>query len=132
MGKTAVFVISTLEQIKFNQTAGVVALVLCHTRELAYQIRGEFVRFLKHMEGIRVEVFFGGQPIAQDREVLKNPPQVVIGTPGRILQLATEGVLSLKNIKHFILDECDKMLESLGKIIYTPLLVFPENADFFI
>jgi len=57
-----------------------------------------------------LKFFFGGQPIALNRDALKNPPQVVIGTPGRILQLVNEGTLDLKNVKHFILDECDKML----------------------
>jgi ATP-dependent RNA helicase UAP56/SUB2 len=44
-----------------------------------------------------------------------NPPHIVIGTPGRVLQLAEEKALSLKGVKYFVLDECDKMLESLGK-----------------
>jgi len=113
MGKTAVFVISVLEQLKDNTTPGVAALVIGHTRELAHQIHLEFERFKRHMEGIRVGVFYGGMPVEKDREVLKNPPQIVIGTPGRILKLVRDGDLDLKNLKHFILDECDRCLESL-------------------
>jgi len=118
MGKTAVFVIATLEQLKDFEDpdvpAKLVALVLCHTRELAFQICKEFERFKRHMQHITVEVFYGGVPIVNDRQVLqKGTPHIVIGTPGRILKLAQEGHLKLNNIKHFILDECDRMLESI-------------------
>jgi len=113
MGKTAVFVISVLEQLKDNTAPGVVALVVAHTRDLAHQIHLEFERFLRHMENIRVHAFYGGIPIEKDREVLKNPPQIVIGSPGRLLKLVKDGDLDLKNLKHFVLDECDQCLESL-------------------
>ena len=91
-------------------------LVLCHTRELAFQISKEYERFSKYMITVKVAVFFGGMPIKKDEEVLKkNCPHIVVGTPGRILALARSKALNMKNIKHFILDECDKMLEALGK-----------------
>ena len=55
--------------------------------------------------------------IAKDEQVLKNNcPHVVVGTPGRILALVKSKKLPLKNLKHFVLDECDKMLEQLGKM----------------
>lgn len=67
--------------------------------------------------GWQVAVFFGGLSIKKDEEVLKkNCPHIVVGTPGRILALARNKSLNLKHIKHFILDECDKMLEQLGKL----------------
>eukprot|EP00795_Rhopilema_esculentum_P010322 gene10322-19020_t len=113
MGKTAVFVLATLQQIEpvDNQ---VLVLVLCHTRELAFQISREYERFSKYMSTIKVGVFFGGISIKKDEQVLKtNCPHIVVGTPGRILALAKDRVLNLKHIKHFILDECDKMLEAL-------------------
>lgn len=63
-------------------------------------------------------VFFGGLSIKKDEEVLKREsPHVVVGTPGRILALSRNKSLNLRHIKHFILDECDKMLEQLGKTI---------------
>ncbi|KFO81305.1 Spliceosome RNA helicase DDX39B, partial [Cuculus canorus] len=63
----------------------------------------------------QVAVFFGGLSIKKDEEVLKKHcPHIVVGTPGRILALARNKSLNLKHIKHFILDECDKMLEQLG------------------
>ncbi|CAA0838010.1 DEAD-box ATP-dependent RNA helicase 56 [Striga hermonthica] len=118
MGKTAVFVLSTLQQIE--PVAGqVAALVLCHTRELAYQactihICHEFERFSTYLPDIKVAVFYGGVNVKIHKDLLKNEcPHIVVGTPGRILALARDKELSLRNVRHFILDECDKMLESL-------------------
>merc|ERR1712212_1107450 len=92
----------------------VAALVMCHTRELAYQIAKEYERFSKYMTNVKVGVFFGGIGISKDEETLKNNcPHIVVGTPGRILALVRSKKLNLKNLKHFILDECDKMLEQL-------------------
>lgn len=91
-------------------------LVMCHTRELAFQISKEYERFSKYMPSVKVSVFFGGLAIKKDEEVLKkNCPHIVVGTPGRTLALIHNKSLSLKNIKHFVLDECDKMLEQLGE-----------------
>jgi len=113
MGKTAVFVLATLQQID-PIDGEVSALVMCHTRELAYQIAKEYERFSKYMGNIKVGVFFGGLNISKDEETLKkNCPHIVVGTPGRILALVKNKKLILKNLKHFILDECDQMLEQL-------------------
>jgi len=113
MGKTAVFVLATLQQIE-PVDGQVSVLVMCHTRELAFQISKEYERFSKFVAGIKVGVFFGGLPIAKDEQVLKtNCPHIVVGTPGRILALVKTKKLGCKNLKHFILDECDKMLEQL-------------------
>lgn len=113
MGKTAVFVLATLQQLEPSENH-VYVLVMCHTRELAFQISKEYERFSKYMPGVRVSVFFGGMPIQKDEEVLKTAcPHIVVGTPGRILALVNSKKLNLKHLKHFILDECDKMLESL-------------------
>jgi len=113
MGKTAVFVLASLQQLEVTE-GQVSVLVMCHTRELAFQIAKEYERFSKYMSSIKVSVFFGGVPITKDKETLKsNCPSIVVGTPGRILALIREKDLNLKNLKHFILDECDNMLEKL-------------------
>ena len=118
MGKTAVFVLSALQQISPEDT-DTTALILCHTRELAYQICHEFDRFKKYLPGVKTAVFYGGVPVTQNKETLKKEtPHIVIGTPGRILQLAEEGDLKLGKVKYFILDECDKMLDTLGKYYF--------------
>jgi len=113
MGKTAVFVLATMQQLEPVE-GQVSVLVMCHTRELAFQISKEYERFSKYMTGIKVGVFFGGLAISKDEEVIsKNCPNIIVGTPGRILALVRSKKLNLKNLKHFILDECDKMLEQL-------------------
>lgn len=113
MGKTAVFVLATLQQLV--PTDGQVdTLVVCHTRELAYQICQEFIRFSKYMSDVKVKVFFGGIPISQHKKLLEaEQPHVAIGTPGRILALSKDKLLKLGSLKRFIVDECDQVLESL-------------------
>jgi len=116
MGKTAVFVLATLQQIDPSDDGTVDTLILCHTRELAYQIYHEFNRFKKYLQKVRVEVFYGGIGIEENKNILKDEktaPHVAIGTPGRILHLAKEGDLKLGNLKRFILDECDQLLEQI-------------------
>ncbi|KAK2704930.1 ATP-dependent RNA helicase WM6-like [Artemia franciscana] len=112
MGKTAVFVLATLQQLEpVEGEVGV--LVLCHTRELAFQIYKEYGRFSKYLNDVRVEVFFGGFEPSKDEEKLKSKPHIVVGTPGRVLALVRQKRLNLGKLKHFVLDECDKMLEAL-------------------
>lgn len=116
MGKTAVFVLASLQQVDISKNKiGVV--VLCHTRELAFQIKKEYDRFTTYMEGVRTEVFYGGTPIRDNRKVLKDEekcPHIVVGTPGRMKALCVSSSdMDLSAVKHFILDECDKMLEQL-------------------
>merc|ERR1711931_369592 len=113
MGKTAVFVLATLQQIE-PVDGQVSVLVMCHTRELAFQISKEYERFSKFLPSVKVGVFFGGLSISKDETVIKsNCPHIIVGTPGRVLALVRSKKLPLKNLKHFILDECDKMLEQL-------------------
>ncbi len=89
MGKTAVFVISTLQQLE-PVDGQVSVLVLCHTRELAFQICHEYERFTTYMKNVRVGNFFGGLPIKNQRESLKDKdkcPHIIVGTPGRVKQV---------------------------------------------
>jgi len=79
------------------------------------QICHEFERFSTYLPDIKVAVFYGGVNIKTHKDLLKNEcPHIVVGTPGRILGLTRDKDLNLKSVRHFILDECDKMLESLG------------------
>ena len=115
-GKTAVFVLATLQPVE-PVNGEVSVIVLCHTRELAFQIRNEYVRFAKYMPDIRTGVFYGGTPVQKDAELLKDKskcPHIIVATPGRLNALARDKVLDAKHVKHFVLDECDKMLEQLG------------------
>mmetsp|Transcript_15750 Transcript_15750/g.32348 ORF Transcript_15750/g.32348 Transcript_15750/m.32348 type:complete len:420 (-) Transcript_15750:143-1402(-) len=113
MGKTAVFVLATLHQLTpVENEVGV--LVLCHTRELAFQIAHEYERFSKYLPETKTAVFYGGVNIKLNRAVLKDdPPHIVVGTPGRILALSREKNLKLDKVKHFVMDECDRVLENM-------------------
>ncbi|CCI50270.1 unnamed protein product [Albugo candida] len=113
MGKTAVFVLATLHQIE-PVDGQISVMVLCHTRELAFQIAHEYERFSKYLYNVKTAVFYGGIAITKDRETLKsNTPHIVVGTPGRILGLLKEKSIKLDKVKHFVMDECDKLLEAL-------------------
>jgi len=113
MGKTAVFVLACLQQIDASEKA-IKVLVVCHTRELAYQIKFEFERFAKFFADVKTAVVYGGIPIAKDKEMLKdNCPHILIGTPGRVLALCRDKDLKLEKLSQFVLDECDKCLDKL-------------------
>jgi hypothetical protein len=115
-GKTAVFVLATLQQLE-PVNGEVSVIVLCHTRELAFQIKNEYTRFAKYMPDVRVHTFYGGTPVQKDAEILRDKnrcPHIVVATPGRLNALTRDKILDAKNVKHFTLDECDKMLEQLG------------------
>jgi len=114
MGKTAVFVIATLQQIEADpENPAVDTLVLCHARELAYQIHREFERFAKYLPDIKAKVVYGGVNFNDHKKMIEEDcPHILIGTPGRVLHLINEKVLKLDNLKRFILDECDDILEN--------------------
>jgi len=113
MGKTAVFVISVLQQLEVVENT-CQCLVLTHTRELAFQICHEFVRFSKYLDKVKTQVFYGGIALNLNIASLKNEvPNIVVGTPGRIWDLIEKKYLDISKVKYFILDECDKMLDQL-------------------
>lgn len=113
MGKTAVFVLTTLNQLEAKD-GEVSVLVLCHTREMAFQIGNEYNRFAKYLPGIKTAVLYGGIPRENHIAMLKSePPNIVVGTPGRIIDMVEAKALNLGHVKFFVLDECDKMLEAL-------------------
>jgi hypothetical protein len=172
MGKTAVFVLATLHQLQPVQ-GEIHVVVLCHTRELAYQIQREYERFSKYLPDIKSRVFYGGafifsfiyflcqcsgttnSPVPMHAvfvnpymslsstpsllkqstpprlwsacvciyagvnirtaiETLENDkPHIVVGTPGRILDLVNRKAMDLSHVKHFVLDECDRLLAEI-------------------
>lgn len=114
MGKTAVFVLATLQQL--NPSDHVSVVVLCNVRELAFQIGHEYTRFSKYLPEVKTAVLYGGVPVVRNEATLKQEkPSVVIATPGRLLDLIRRKSIDLSKVKHFVLDECDKMLEELGR-----------------
>lgn len=107
-GKTAAFVIPVLEQLDF-ESDDLQAIMLAPTRELAIQICQEIDKIGKYMN-VRAMSVYGGEPIDKQMKLLKNRPQIVVGTPGRCLDLLNRRKLKLNNIKYFVLDEVDEML----------------------
>ena len=109
-GKTAAFGIPTIEQIDPTDRR-VQALILCPTRELAIQVSGEIQKLAKYKTGISVVPIYGGQPYDRQLRALKQGVQIVIGTPGRVMDHIQRGTLVLDNVKKIILDEADEMLD---------------------
>lgn len=108
-GKTAAFALPILQNL--DVTAGrVQALVLTPTRELAIQVAEAFHSYAKHMGRVRVLPVYGGQPIQQQISRLSSGAQVVVGTPGRVMDHLRRETLDLANLKYLILDEADEML----------------------
>ncbi|HCT96990.1 ATP-dependent RNA helicase DeaD [Aerococcus sp. 150760007-1] len=107
-GKTAAFGLPLLEKIHDNSR--VQALIIEPTRELAVQTGEELYRLGK-MKGIHTTTVYGGASIGHQIKLLKKNPPVVIGTPGRILDLIKRGVLKLKDVETLVLDEADEMLK---------------------
>lgn len=111
-GKTAAFSIPALELIDpANQNVQVI--ILCPTRELAVQACDEVRKFAKYMHGIKTTAVFGGQPIERQFKALKTGAQIVVGTPGRVMDHMRRKTLKLDYVKMAILDEADEML-SMG------------------
>ncbi len=108
-GKTAAFGLPTLEQIDPNSRK-LQAIILCPTRELAMQVAEEFRKFLKYKSDVKVLPIYGGQPIQRQILALKKGVQIVIGTPGRVIDHINRKTLKLDNVKSMILDEADEML----------------------
>ncbi|EGR34336.1 hypothetical protein IMG5_015740 [Ichthyophthirius multifiliis] len=113
-GKTAVFVLSILNQLS-DDTPPYSCLVLCHTRELAFQIKNEFKRLGKYTN-FKTRAIFGGVDEQDDIAILKQKkPQILVATPGRCLSLMNmrNSVIEIKNVKYFVVDECDRVMESI-------------------
>jgi ATP-dependent RNA helicase DeaD len=110
-GKTAAFTIPILEQIDLEKKySGSQALVLVPTRELAVQVREEFVK-LAHGRKVHSVALYGGKPIRGQIDKLRRGAEVVIGTPGRVLDHLARGTLELRDLKIIVLDEADRMLD---------------------
>ena len=108
-GKTAAFSIPLLEMINPEEKS-VQAVVLCPTRELAIQVSTEIRKIGKYMHGIKSLPVYGGQPIERQIKALKSGVQIVIGTPGRVIDHINRKTLKMDNVKMVILDEADEML----------------------
>lgn len=108
-GKTAAFGIPALQMAdRGSKTPSV--LILCPTRELAIQVTGELIKLAKFTNGVFTVPVYGGQPISRQLKALKKGAQIVVGTPGRVIDHLKRGTLKLGALKMVVLDEADEML----------------------
>ena len=108
-GKTAAFALPILSQLQLNVRTPQ-ALVLVPTRELALQVTDAFRTYATHLEGCEVLALYGGQSYAPQLAALERGAQVIVGTPGRIIDHLDRGTLKLRSLKTVVLDEADEML----------------------
>ena len=108
-GKTAAFGLPLIELIDEDNRA-TQALIMAPTRELGQQTAAQLKEFTKNNKKINVEVVYGGAAIVNQIKALKKPTQIVVATPGRLLDLIKRKAISLTNVKYVVLDEADEML----------------------
>jgi ATP-dependent RNA helicase DeaD len=107
-GKTAAFALSMLQEIQPKQ--GIQGLIMAPTRELAMQISDEIKKFGKHT-GIRIATVYGGQGMGIQLDALHRGVEIVVATPGRLIDHLKRGSIELRDISHIVLDEADTMLD---------------------
>ena len=126
-GKTAAFGIPLLQRVDPHNKK-LQAVVLCPTRELAIQCANEMRKFAKFMHGIKVLPIYGGQDITKQIRSLKGGTQVVIGTPGRVIDHIRRHTLKMATVGTIVLDEADEMLNmGFREDIETVLQTLPEE-----
>ncbi len=108
-GKTCAFGIPMLEYVQLKDSR-IQEVVLAPTRELALQIGEELTRLARFIDGVRIAVLYGGQSISKQIAALKRKPQIVIATPGRMLDHMQRGNVRLNAVHTMVLDEADEML----------------------
>ena len=122
-GKTAAFGLPVQEQIDFL-APDIQALILCPTRELCLQVHKDLVSYSNFLPDLKQTPIYGGSDISRQIKALKDKPQIVVGTPGRVLDLVNRKVLKVGKIRWLVLDEADEMLnmgfkDELDKILET-------------
>lgn len=108
-GKTASYGLPILQKIDPSKRT-VQAMVLCPTRELAVQVTNELRKFNKYQEGVSCEAIYGGEPIERQITRLKRGVQIIVGTPGRVMDHMRRKTLKLTHVTMVVLDEADEML----------------------
>ncbi|MDB4447829.1 DEAD/DEAH box helicase [Roseivirga sp.] len=108
-GKTAAFGLPLIDLIDANNSS-TQALIMAPTRELGQQTAQQLVTFSKSKKGVNVEVVYGGADIRAQMKALRRPTQIVVATPGRLLDLIKRKAINLENVEYVVLDEADEML----------------------
>lgn len=108
-GKTAAFGLPLLEQLDFSQKQPQ-ALVLCPTRELCLQISKDLEKFAKYIDNVHVVAVYGGANISDQLRQIRRGVQIVVATPGRMLDIIGRNAIDFSQVKYVVLDEADEML----------------------
>ena len=108
-GKTAAFGLPTLNKVQIDRKLPQ-AIILCPTRELCLQISKDMDSYSKYIKGLKITPVYGGASIVPQIRSLKSGTQIIVGTPGRVIDLINRKSLKLQNIEFVILDEADEML----------------------
>lgn len=124
-GKTAAFSLPILTKVKRN--GPIQALILVPTRELAVQVTTEINRFARYT-GLKTVSIYGGQSINLQHDQLRRGVQIVVATPGRLIDHVKHGSIQLENVKYVVLDEADRMLD-MGFIDDIKFILFYVNED---
>jgi ATP-dependent RNA helicase DeaD len=128
-GKTAAFALPIIDRIVRASTKSVQALVLCPTRELALQVSREFEQ-LGQFRGTKVIAIYGGTSMTRQVEALEGGAQVVVGTPGRVLDHLRQKTLDPSSIRVLVLDEADEMLSmGFARELHAILDTLPKNRQ---
>ena len=109
-GKTAAFGLPLLEKLKDPKGKAVRGIVLCPTRELALQVTEALRSYAKYLDKMRITCIYGGASYTPQIQALKQGAPVVVGTPGRVIDLVKRGKLDLSKVESVVLDEADEML----------------------
>ncbi|MDK3161973.1 DEAD/DEAH box helicase [Kamptonema cortianum] len=109
-GKTAAFSLPLVTKLGAHGAGGPRVLVLAPTRELALQVADSFREYSIY-SGLRIAILYGGVGYGQQRDALQNDPDVVVATPGRLLDFLEQKELFLDKIQHLVIDEADRMLD---------------------
>src|SRR5262245_55836856 len=107
-GKTLAFLVPILQMLRPNGHTQ--ALVVCPTRELALQV-GQVASDLGRLVGVKTAVIYGGTSLGAQRKEVYSGPDIIVGTPGRLIEFIQTGVIRMRHLRWLVLDEADRMLD---------------------
>src|SRR5690554_2051254 len=129
-GKTAAFGLPLLQMAEV-ESESIQTLILAPTRELAQQIHKHLTEFAAHLPDVSMALVTGGSSVRSQVEALQSPTQIVVATPGRLLDLLERNALDIKSVKHLVLDEADEMFQALREDLMPILKKLPKKRRTF-
>ncbi len=130
-GKTAAFGLPLLQSLQEDNSRNIQGLIISPTRELCIQLEEEIVKYSKYLPFVKSVAVYGGTPITgQIRDIKRHRPQIIVATPGRLIDLINRGVIHLDQVHTVVLDEADEMLNmGFREDIESILSTVPENRQ---